>query len=302
MKSLVDWLVTIEDRAFCVYNQAAVRFRSDTALNRFFLDLARDENCHAEYMRAASESLKDEDEAGLPVTVDDHRRAQLESPFTEVEKALVNKALTTGQMIDCVIKTEFSEWNDIYLYVVDKLQKRGVSFMRMAAEVERHRAYIGHVIKEMPGGPERLETLDTIPHVWKERILIVDDSPAISKLLTALCRDMGTITVASNGDEALKLVKESYFDAVISDVNMPVMNGMDFYKKAAAMDPFIRDRFLFFTSETSPREIDFFAAHGVKYLEKPAGVSKLKKIVSDIITLPPGCPGIVSMSFDRQST
>ena len=72
-------------------------------------------------------------------------------------------------------------------------------------------------------------------------------------------------------------------------------------RNAAAADPFIRDRFLFFTSETSPREIDFFSAHGVKYLEKPAGVSKLKRMVSDMISLPPGCPGIVTMSFDRHS-
>ena len=299
MKSLVDWLATVENRAFCVYSHAAERFRGDVALNHFFMDLASDEFCHTQYLHEASESLKDEDSVDIPVAVDEQRKAQLESPFDEVEKAFSAEALTSEQVIDCIAKTEFSEWNDIYLFVMNSLQKRGPSFMRMAAEVERHRRYIDHTIGKMPGGPERMEKFKSFPHVWKERILIVDDSPTISNLLTALCRDMGSITVVQDGAEALKRVGESYYDAIISDVNMPVMNGLDFYKKAAAADPLIRDRFLFFTAETSTRELDFFAAQSVKYLEKPAGISKLKKIVSDIISLPPGCPGLPSMPSAR---
>lgn len=61
----------------------------------------------------------------------------------------------------------------------------------------------------------------------KAKLLIVDDEPGITLILGELLKHEAEIHVANNGKEALpKILTESY-DAVLSDINMPVMNGFD---------------------------------------------------------------------------
>lgn len=60
-------------------------------------------------------------------------------------------------------------------------------------------------------------------------LLIVDDEPGITHILNLLLKKhISQIKVASNGREALELVKAEHFDAVVTDINMPEMNGLDF--------------------------------------------------------------------------
>jgi putative nucleotidyltransferase with HDIG domain len=60
------------------------------------------------------------------------------------------------------------------------------------------------------------------------RVLAVDDEPAASKLLSLIvCPPAFHCTTASNGQEALVALQHERFDAVISDLNMPGMSGME---------------------------------------------------------------------------
>ena len=62
----------------------------------------------------------------------------------------------------------------------------------------------------------------------KLRVLIVDDSPIMSKILTSMLTADATIEVAGtakNGEEALKMMKTLSPDLITLDVNMPVMDG-----------------------------------------------------------------------------
>ena len=119
--------------------------------------------------------------------------------------------------------------------------------------------------------------------MWHEQILIVDDAPVMTDLLTAVCRDLGSITVAVNGEEALGRVRETYYDAIISDIDMPVMDGIQFFKTAVAEDPFLRDRLVFFSAALSPEMTRYFEDQEVRYLEKPVGINRIKKVVSEIL-------------------
>src|SRR5712691_3366641 len=65
-----------------------------------------------------------------------------------------------------------------------------------------------------------------------EKILIVDDEPHLRKLLHRYLSHAGyTIGLAGDGLEALQLVREQLPDLVITDVNMPNMNGLELTRR-----------------------------------------------------------------------
>ena len=80
-------------------------------------------------------------------------------------------------------------------------------------------------------------------------ILLVDDDEAITTLLSLYLRDVATeILVAYDGQEGLDLLQENLdkIECVISDLDMPVMNGHDFI--CAARKRGIDTHFIFFSA------------------------------------------------------
>ena len=72
------------------------------------------------------------------------------------------------------------------------------------------------------------------------KILIVDDSATMRKILMRVIRQAGVDTEgfleASNGQEGLeRLASDGTIDLILSDINMPVMNGVDFVKAVRAL-------------------------------------------------------------------
>lgn len=70
-------------------------------------------------------------------------------------------------------------------------------------------------------------------------LLIVEDDLLVQRALMRALHDHVCVA-ACNGLEALALLKEHTFDLVISDVDMPVMNGVDFYRKARELFPTLK--------------------------------------------------------------
>jgi CheY-like chemotaxis protein len=63
------------------------------------------------------------------------------------------------------------------------------------------------------------------------RALIVEDEPSIRRLVASVLIDDGWATAeASNGVEALSQVDAQHFDAIVLDLDMPVMDGRSFYR------------------------------------------------------------------------
>ncbi len=72
----------------------------------------------------------------------------------------------------------------------------------------------------------------------KRKILIVDDDEQIRNLLKAFLKISNwEIDCASNGEDALKLIEKKYYDLVITDYDMPQMNGEEFLKSIKSRFP-----------------------------------------------------------------
>jgi len=65
----------------------------------------------------------------------------------------------------------------------------------------------------------------------KERILIIDDDPDIRDVLNLSLSEHYTIFEACNGKEGLEMVKAKNPDLIITDYNMPIMNGPEFCRQ-----------------------------------------------------------------------
>ena len=65
-----------------------------------------------------------------------------------------------------------------------------------------------------------------------KKILIVDDDQLMQKLLEYIIKKAGyQVSVADNGSNAIKIVKRDKPDLIISDVEMPKMNGLELCQK-----------------------------------------------------------------------
>ena len=70
------------------------------------------------------------------------------------------------------------------------------------------------------------------------RILIVDDETSICLLLKEFLEQFGYyVDTASNGSEAMDIVEGGAYDLVVSDIRMPVMDGMELLKRVKSYDP-----------------------------------------------------------------
>jgi len=74
----------------------------------------------------------------------------------------------------------------------------------------------------------------------QKRLLFVDDEPVIRELYETLGTILGQgheVVTASGGEEALKLMRESQFDVVVSDLAMPEMDGLEFFNQVVRSNP-----------------------------------------------------------------
>lgn len=69
-------------------------------------------------------------------------------------------------------------------------------------------------------------------------ILIVDDSPIMRQVIKKTVRvsgaDIGVVYEANNGQEGLEQASSNWIDLILTDINMPVMNGVEFIRQLKA--------------------------------------------------------------------
>jgi two-component system, chemotaxis family, chemotaxis protein CheY len=106
----------------------------------------------------------------------------------------------------------------------------------------------------------------------EKKILFVDDSPVIKKIVQRTVETAGyTFLGASDGKEALSvLAKESNIHLILSDWNMPVMNGFDFLKAVKSNNSFKQIPVIMITTEAEKSNINKAIQVGAaNYLLKP---------------------------------
>lgn len=116
-------------------------------------------------------------------------------------------------------------------------------------------------------------------------VLAVDDSPALLALLVKCLRQTGhEVVSAKNGQEALERLQEHKPALVVTDLNMPIMSGLDFIEAARAAPEGQGIPILLLTSETASSLHDRARSVGATgWIPKPLDPPRLLALVADMI-------------------
>jgi two-component system chemotaxis response regulator CheY len=116
-------------------------------------------------------------------------------------------------------------------------------------------------------------------------ILIVDDSSSIRQMVEFTLKSAGyQITAASDGEEALRLCKASRFDFVLTDQNMPKMDGLTLIKSLRSMPTYSSTPIIVLTTEASDSmKTQGRAAGATGWMVKPFDPQKLLDITAKVL-------------------
>lgn len=283
MNKLVRWLREVEHIANDMYLKAATVYADDPQFKEFLENIAEDEAWHYHVMGSAAEYFTSAPPPVPVISVDKETSDKVINLFSDIKEQLEKKTISKEEFIEKIVEAELSEWNDIFLYVVNILKEKTNEFIYPASRIQAHIKKIDRFLEKTGDHSIILKKLRALPPVWTENILIVDDEEMITTLIKSLLNREGNIDVANNGVEALNYLEKKFYKLVISDIDLPKMDGLSFYKKSVAKFPTLRKRFLFMSGDLSPERKAFFDENHLKYLSKPMKIKVLREAASEII-------------------
>ena len=125
-----------------------------------------------------------------------------------------------------------------------------------------------------------------------QRILIVEDSATMRSLLASTLEDLGVpvkITEASTGFEALRCLPREAYDLVVTDINMPDINGLELVSFVKNNDKYSEIPLVIVSTEGSERDRDKGLGLGADaYLVKPFDPEALRQVARDLLARPGG--------------
>ncbi len=122
----------------------------------------------------------------------------------------------------------------------------------------------------------------------KIRALIVDDSSVMRKIIERSLRqaglDLEKIVEAGNGAEALGVLRDNPVDLILCDINMPVMDGLEFVRQIGTVESAKGVPIVMITTEGSESHVVQALSAGARgYIRKPFTPDQVKEHVLPVL-------------------
>jgi two-component system chemotaxis response regulator CheY len=120
------------------------------------------------------------------------------------------------------------------------------------------------------------------------RVLIVDDSSVMRKIVGRSLRQAGLeileLLEASNGSEALTLARDNALDLILSDINMPLMDGLEFVRQLRRIESAKNIPVIMITTEAGEAHVVEAVSLGASgYIRKPFTPEQIKERVISLL-------------------
>ncbi len=119
------------------------------------------------------------------------------------------------------------------------------------------------------------------------QVLVVDDSEFSRKFITRILNDIGieNITLANDGKQAFNLINQHYFDLIVTDFNMPEMDGLQLVQKIRTCTDQKTVPILMVTSEQNQNRLAAVEKAGVSaVLDKPFEPASIKQLIIRLLS------------------
>lgn len=119
-------------------------------------------------------------------------------------------------------------------------------------------------------------------------ILVVDDSELIHKLQGLVASRLGlTVSHAYNGLEALEMVRKHRYQAILLDLNMPVLDGLSFLRTLRQEEPGKPVPVVVISTESGDEDIRKALELGANaYIKKPFTYDQISAVLQRLLRLP----------------
>jgi len=119
-------------------------------------------------------------------------------------------------------------------------------------------------------------------------VLIVDDSAAIRKILQRVLRQaeipIGTVYEAADGVEALAMLKNQTVGLILSDIDMPNMDGLEFLTKVRAQPAWRSLPIVMVSTEGTQAKVREAVERGASgYIRKPFTAEQIKEKLAGLL-------------------
>lgn len=120
------------------------------------------------------------------------------------------------------------------------------------------------------------------------KILIVDDSSTMRRIIGNVVMQLGfakdNFDEAEDGVKAWKLLSEAHYDVILTDWNMPNMNGLELVKKIRSEGTHQKTPIIMITTEGGKNEVITALKSGVNnYIVKPFSAEVLKEKLDGVL-------------------
>jgi two-component system chemotaxis response regulator CheY len=118
-----------------------------------------------------------------------------------------------------------------------------------------------------------------------KRIISVDDSSTMRRMVSFTLKSAGyDVIEAGDGAEALTVLKVRSVDLVISDINMPNLNGIELTRQLRSHPAYGRTPIILLTTESDPqKKAEGRAAGATGWIVKPFSQEQLLAVVAKVL-------------------
>lgn len=115
-----------------------------------------------------------------------------------------------------------------------------------------------------------------------EKVLVIDDEEPIRTMMEDIL-DLFDVRMvgAETGEEALEILEKEDFDFIICDLNLPDMDGKEFFRLSVERKPEVGGKFAFSTGFAQDPDLQRFCEnHKIQFLSKPFRVEDIQRLLN----------------------
>ena len=115
------------------------------------------------------------------------------------------------------------------------------------------------------------------------KILVIDDNAVIREVVTFTLHNHYDVTLAKNGKEGIAFAEASQFDAIITDIQMPEMDGIEFVTEIRKVQSYAQTPILIVTADLKDNKQKIKESGATAWILKPFEPKKLLETIALVL-------------------